>query len=168
MHLALGLVVGAGFGFGLVRTLLDSTSLGLNQIGLMILGLALCGGAFASFYGDRAWTARSIFDRPEQPPTSEAQKASRIIGFAGLLVLLVPLTMSLLLEEPEHRHAHSAGSLAFRLVISAFPGFLVFHALRTGTFILSPNVRDRDETPIFFWGYVTVNAIGFLCFAFGH
>jgi len=163
LQLLLGFLVGCGVGYVVARLLFRSSFIGFDQMLLIIAGVALCCGAFTSFYGNRAWMAPSIFVGPESPPPRKARTCSIIIGSIGVAVVLIPLTLHVI-SAGWPTHAPSArGFDVFLLLMGAFPGFLIIHALRKGTGFWRFGIIDREEKPLFFWIYVLLNAVAVLC-----
>jgi len=58
--------------------------------------------------------------------------------------------------------AHSVGFGLLLLLVAVLPGFLVIHALRTGTGFWRFGMIDREETPLIFWVYVLLNGVAAL------
>ena len=84
LQFALGLVVGAVVGLGLVlrgSRNLGGVRLAAGNLALLVLGAALLGGGLASRYGDRLWLGGSY--RVVEPNGIAQSKASRIASFAA-------------------------------------------------------------------------------------
>lgn len=167
LQLALGFVVGFGASFPVARLLFRSGFISFDQMFLVMVGGALCCGAFASYYGNRAWMRPSVFDAPEPPRTEPARKWSVITGSLGGLLVLVPIGMHLITVGWPSDGSASGGFSFFTLLLVAIPGFLLIHALRTGTSFWRFGTIDREDTPLFFWLYVFVMALGVICILFG-
>jgi hypothetical protein len=167
LQLTLGLLVGSGVGYSVARLLFRSGFIGFDQMLSVIGGAALCCGAFASFHGDRAWMARSIFACPEPRRTQKARTCSTVVGSLGAVLVLVPVALHLITRDQSRAEASSHGFSIVLLVLAAIPGFLLIHALRTGTGYWRFGTLDREETPLFFWIYVLVNAVAVMCLLFG-
>ena len=167
LQLALGFVVGFGASFPIARLLFRSGFISFDQMFLAMVGGAFCCGAFASYYGDRAWMRPSVFDSPGPPRTEAARKWSTIIGCLGGLLVFVPIGMNLVAGGGPSAGSSPGRFSVFTLLLAAVPGFLLFHALRTGTGFWRFGTLDREETPLFFWIYVSVMAIGVFCLLFG-
>jgi hypothetical protein len=163
LQLALGFVVGLGASFPIVRLLFRSGFISFDQMFLAMVGGALCCGAFAAYHGDRAWIRTSIFNWPELPRTEPARRWSIITGCLGGSLVLVPIGVHLLTVGWPSSGSRSRGFSFFTLLLAAVPGFLLVHALRTGTGFWRFGILDREETPLFFWIYVFVMAVGVIC-----
>lgn len=162
LQLAIGLVVGSGVGFIIARLLLRSYLTEFPHMLFIIVGVALCCGAFTSFNGNRAWMATSIFAAQEPPPTRKARACSIIIGSVGVAVVLLALTLHVIHAGwPTHKSS-SLGFDSLLLLLGCFPGFLLIHALRTGTGLWRFGIIQREETPLNFWIYVLLNAVALL------
>lgn len=167
LQLILGLLVGSGVGFSVARLLFRSGFTSFDQMFVVAAGVALCCGAFASFYGDRAWMSHSIFDSPEPRQPKRAPVCSVVIGSVGAALVLGAVALHLITRERPVEASPAHGFSILPLVLAAIPGFLLIHALRTGTGVWSFGELDRYETPLFFWVYVFVNALGVMCLLFG-
>src|SRR6266496_5184308 len=133
LQLTLGFVVGFGASVPVARLLFRSGFISFEQMFLATVGRALCCGAFASYYGDRAWMRPSIFDSPRPPRTEPARKLSIITGSLGGSLVFIPIGMHLITVGWPSSRSSSWGFSFFTLLLAAVPGFLLFHALRTGT-----------------------------------
>jgi hypothetical protein len=167
LQLALGSVVGFGASLPVARLLFRSGFISFDQMFLVMVGGASGCGAFASYYGDRAWMRPSIFDSPTPPRTEPARRWSVITGSLGCSLVFVPIGMHLFTVGWPSGGSSSSGFRFFTLLLAAVPGFLLFHALRTGTGFWRFGTLDRDETPLLFWIYVSVMALGVFCLLFG-
>jgi hypothetical protein len=167
LQLALGLLVGSCVGFSVARLLFRSGFTSFDQMLPVTTGVAFCCGAFSSFHGDRAWMPRSIFAGAEPRRTDKARSCSIAIGSLGAALVLLPMALHLMTVGRSEDASSSGGLGIFPLVLAAIPGFLIIHALRTGTGIWRFGILDREETPLFFWIYVFVNAVGVMCLLFG-
>jgi hypothetical protein len=167
MQLALGFLVGCGAGFPVARIMWDCGFISFDQMFLVIAGGALGCGAFASYYGDRAWMKSSIFDPPAPLITESGRKWSKIIGGFGVALVFLTIGIHLISVGWPSGGSSSMKFSLFTLVLAAVPGFLLFHALRTGTGFWRFGTLDREETPLFFWIYVFVLALGVFCLLFG-
>ena len=167
LQLGFGFVVGFGASFPIARILYRSGFIRFDQMLLAMVGGAFCCGAFASYYGDRAWMRPSIFDSPGPRRTEQARKWSILTGSFGGSLIFVPIGVHLITV------GWPSGGLSlrefgfFRLLLAAVPGFLLVHALRTGTAFWQWGTLDREETPLFFWIYVSGMALGVFCLLFG-
>src|SRR3954454_10746080 len=85
LQLFVGFLAGCGVGYELARLLFRSS---LDERLLIAGGAGVICGAFSSFYGNRAWMARSPFLAPEPSPPRRARAWSMVTGGAGGLVLL--------------------------------------------------------------------------------
>jgi hypothetical protein len=166
LQLALGLFVGACVGFSVARLLIRFGLTSFDQMLPVTAGVAFCSGAFCSFHGDRAWMPRSIFAGAEPPRTEKARSCSITIGSFGAALVLLPVALHLMTADRSGDASSSGGFGIFRLALASIPGFLVIHALRTGTGIWRFGILDREETPLFFWIYVFVNAAAVMCLLF--
>lgn len=167
LQLALGFIVGFGASFSVARLLARSGFISLDQMFLVMVGGGFCCGAFASYYGNRAWMRPSIFDSPEPPRTEPARKWSTITGLLGGSLVFVPIAIHLITVGWPSDGSSSRGFSFFTLLVAAVPGFLLFHALRTGTGFWRFGTLDREETPLLFWIYVSVMALGVFCLLLG-
>ena len=167
LQMALGFLVGFGASFPIARILFRSGFISFDQMFLAMVGGALCCGAFASYYGDRAWMRPSIFEVSGAPRTEQARKWSIITSLLGGSLIFVPIGMHLIATGWPSSRPSSGGFRFFTLLLAAVPGFLLFHALRTGTGFWKFGILDREETPLFFWIYVAVMALGVFCLLFG-
>ena len=167
LQLAFGSVIGFGAAFSIARLLFRSGFISANQMVFIMLGGASCCGAFASYYGDRAWMRSSVFDSPEPLRSELARKWSmRIAGFGGLLIIL-PIGLHLMTNGLPASRPGSGELIWFKLSVAAIPGGLLFHALRTGTGFWRWGILDRGETSLFYWIYVVVLAVATFCLLLG-
>jgi hypothetical protein len=171
VHFVLGGIVGAGVGLFMVRQFVRHDFLDSRQLVQVVIGMALCCGSFVSYHGDRAWMPPSIFDRPQSPLPRAAGMLSIIIGIGGIVLASISVAAHVLTpssSDPSASHAHVRhGFGLIQLLIAAIPGFLLFHALRTGTAIEQFGNVDRNDSPFAFWIYVLVNAVFLICIVFG-
>jgi len=166
MQLVLGFVVGFGASFPIARILFRTGFIGFDQMFLVMVGGALCCGAFASYHGDRAWMAPAIFASPGPPRTEPPRQWSIVAGSIGGSLVFVPIGFRLITVGWPSSVSQPAGLRLFTLLLAAVPGFLLFQALRTGTGLWRFGTLDREETPLFFWIYVAVLALGVFCVLF--
>jgi hypothetical protein len=159
LQLVFGFVVGFGASFPMARILFRVGLIRADQMFLAMFGGACCCGAFASYYGNRAWMRTSLFDAPEPPRTELSKKWSFIIGGFGVLLTLLPVVSHLYFSNCPETRTHSGEFRMFKLLLAAIPGGLLFHALRTGSGFWRFGELDRHETPLFFWIYVVGMAI---------
>jgi hypothetical protein len=159
LQLVVGFLVGCGIGYQAARLLLRSD---LDHRLLMAGGLGLVCGAFTSFYGNRAWMAPSVFAAPEPAVPRRPRAFSLLIGCVGLAVTLLTAVHGLITGTRFGHGPPSTGFNVFPLIASVLPGFLVVHALRTGTGLWIFGIVNREETPLLFWAYVVINISAFL------
>jgi hypothetical protein len=167
LQMALGFVVGFGASFPIARLLFRFGLISFDQMFLAMVGGAICCGAFASYYGDRAWIKPSFFDSPEPPRTEQGRKWSIMTGILGGSLVFISIGMHLITAGGPSGRPSSGGFSFFTLLLAAIPAFLLFHALRTGTGFWRFGTLDREETPLLFWIYVAAMALGVFCFLFG-
>lgn len=158
--------MGFGASFSIARLLFRFGFISFAQMFLVMAGGGFCCGAFASYYGDRAWMRPSIFDSGVPPRTEAARKWSRILGCLGGILVFVPIGVHIMTSDLRSAGSSSGGFRIITLLLAAVPGLLLFHALRTGTGYWRFGTFDREETPLFFWIYVSVMAIGVFCLLF--
>jgi MFS family permease len=163
MQLALGMIAGGVFGMMIARHLFRMHFISIDQLLIVAAGAALCCGAFASFYGDRTWMPPSLYLPKDPPPPLKARTYSKNIGLLGAALAILPVFLHLLFGGSPHNESSSSGPHFFLLIIAVVPGFLLYYALRTGTFFWSGRMMDQDEAPLFYWIYVVINALIVLC-----
>jgi hypothetical protein len=163
LHFLFGSVAGFGIGFIVARILLRFGFINVDQLLSVIGGVAICCGAFTSYYGDRAWLLPSIFTLADPPPARKARLCSIIIGIVGVVLVLIPMIIQVTTSGWSTRHSSTMGMTIFTLLIAAIPGFFLFYAFRTGTGLWVRGFIDRDETPLLFWSYVLIHAVLFFC-----
>jgi hypothetical protein len=156
------MLAGAGVGFIIARVLFQGGLIGIDQILLVAAGVSLCAGAYTSYHGNRVWMMPSAFGPAEVPPTPKAQRGSLIMGGIGVGLLVFPIILHVADIGGPSRTRPSAGFSIFLLLVGAIPGFLLWNALRNGFGYGRFGRIDRDETPLTFWIYVTLNALAVL------
>jgi hypothetical protein len=156
LQLVAGFVVGFGVGYELWRLLLLGS---IDEMLVVAAGSGLVGGAFTSFYGNRAWMARSIFLAPEAAPPRTARACSLLVGGAGAAVVVLILVRHMIHVATREHSSLSTGFDVFLFLAAIVPGFLLVHALRTGTGFWRFGIIEREETPLIFWVYVLLNAV---------
>jgi hypothetical protein len=77
-------------------------------------------------------------------------------------VVLLTLIHHLIAVGRRDHYSSSAGFDAFLLLAGVVPGFLLVHALRTGTGFWWFGIIEREATPLIFWVYVVLNGAGVL------
>ena len=159
LQLLVGFCLGCGVGYQVWRLLFRAN---LNEMLLFMAGGGLVCGAFTSFYGNRAWMGRSIFLAREPAPPSKARACSLIVGAGGVAVVLLTLFDHMIAVARREHGSASAGFHAFLLLVALVPGFLLVHALRTGTGFWRFGIIDREESPLIFWVYVLLNGVATL------
>jgi hypothetical protein len=159
LQLAVGFLAGCGVGYAAARTLVLEN---LNGMLLLAAGGGLICGAFSSFYGNRAWMAASVFLAPEPTLPRQARACSLVAGGIGVAVVLLTLIHHLIAAGRRDQYSFVAGFDAFLLVVAMVPGFLLTHALRTGTGFWWFGIIEREETPLLFWVFVVLNGTGLL------
>ena len=159
LQLAVGFLAGWGVGYKAAQLLFLAN---LNDMLLVAAGGGLICGAFTSFYGNRAWMATSIFLAPESTPPRKARASSIVVGGIGVAVVLLTLIDHVVAAGRRDQYSSSAYFDAFLLLVALVPGFLLFHALRTGTGFWWFGIIEREETPLMFWVYVVLNGAGVL------
>jgi protein-S-isoprenylcysteine O-methyltransferase Ste14 len=161
LQFALGLVVGCGVGFKIAQLFVRSHFADFDQMPIIIVAVGLCCGAFTSFLGNRAWLAPSIFMKAESPPPQIARKYSVLLGCVGAVVLMLILIQNG--ANTTLRTQMSSSMEVFLLLIATVPAFMLIQAMRKGTgFWLFGNL-DREETPLLFWVYVSLNVVVLFC-----
>ena len=163
LHFIFGCLPGFGVGFIIASKMARFHFIDFNQTIYVMAGLALCGGAFTSFHGNRAWMMPSIFDVMEPPPTKKSCTCSIIIGIIGGGLVFLPIILNI---NGGVWPSNPSSSMEFRIIsllIAAIPGSLLVHSLRTGSSFWGFGTVDRDETPLYFWIYVVLNAFALLC-----
>jgi hypothetical protein len=158
LQLAAGFVVGCAVGYQAARLLFRAD---LETLLVLAAGAGLVCGAFTSYYGDRAWMARSIFLAPESLPPLKARACSLIVGCIGFAVALLAAAHHVT-SALNSSSRPSAGFDVLLVLAALLPGLLVLHALRTGTGFWRFGILDREETPLLFWVYVVLNVCAFL------
>ena len=159
LQLMVGFLVGCGVGYEAWRLLFLGS---VNEMLLIAAGGGLICSAFTSFYGNRAWMVGSIFLAPEPAPPRKARACSLVVGGTGVAVVSLTLVHHMIVVTTRERGSPSAGFDVFLLLAAVLPGFLVVHALRTGTGLWRFGIIDQDETPLMFWVYVFLNSVATL------
>lgn len=159
LQLVVGFLVGCGIGYQAARLLVRSD---LIHSLLITAGLGFVCGAFTSYYGNRAWMARSIFVAAETPAPRRARACSVLIGTAGIALTLLTTVHHAITASRSGHGGSFTGFDAFPLVAALLPAFLAVHALRTGTGFWRFGILNREETPLFFWAYIVINVSAFL------
>jgi hypothetical protein len=159
LQLAVGFLAGCGVGYQAARLLFLAS---LDEMLLVATGGGLICGAFTSFYGNRAWMARSIYLAPEPTPHRKGRACSLVVGGVGAAVVMLTLIHHMIIAGRRDHDSPSAGFDAFLLLAALLPGFLVVHALRTGTGVWRFGIIEREETPLIFWVYVLLNSVAAL------
>lgn len=159
LQLTVGFLVGCGVGYAVWRLLFLGS---VNDMLPVAAGCGLVCGAFTSFYGNRAWMAGSIFVASEAAPPRIARACSLLVGGTGAAVVLLTLIHHMIAIATQEHPSRSMDFDLFLLLSAVVPGFLLVHALRTGTGLWTFGIIEREETPLIFWVYVLLNGIAAL------
>lgn len=166
LHLVAGVFVGASVGLLIGFRMVRFGYISEAQILAVAAGVGLVCGGYTSRRGERAWTPRSLFDWAEPYRGGRARASSLAITAVGVVLIAIPLLFG--------RHSAGAGSEehssskpgAIRLILAILPGFLLYNAWRNGTGFWELGFVDRDQTPLLFWIYVTLNVVALICLLF--
>ena len=159
MQFVFGVVIGGVLGVIIAPRLFRFGLSGFDQMLFVAPGVALCFGAYASYYGRRAWMMSWTFALEEPLPNPNARSYSVFVGSIGAALVLIPVFLHIFVGHSSRHVPVSIGLGVFLLLLAAVPGFLVFQALRTGTGYSRLGFIDRDEAPVLFWGYVILNSV---------
>jgi hypothetical protein len=163
LQFVFGFFIGAGVGFIMARRLVGFRFIGFGQMLYVMGGAALCCGACTSFLGNRALMMPSLYGPTEPTPSRRARTCSFAVGIAGASLVFLSILAHIIDAGWPIRKSTSLEFGVFLLLLAALPGFLLVHALRTGTGFWRFGGVDRAETPLFFWIYVFLNALALFC-----
>src|SRR5204863_9578754 len=96
-------------------------------------------------------------------PSRRTLTCSFAVGFVGAGLIFLTVLAHILDAGWPTRGSSSIEFGIFLLVVAALPGFLLVHALRTGTGFWQWGRIDREDTPLIFWIYVCLNALAVFC-----
>ena len=161
LHFVLGFLIGMGIGVEFWRFLRPPA---LGELILVISGCGLIGGAFASYYGNRAWMARSMMVPPESPPPQQARACSQVLGAAGATALMLAFVHHLQNPSFGSYREPTAVGLTVAIIAAGLSGYLVVNALRTGNGAMRFRSVDRYQTPFLFWIFVAFNSAASIAF----
>ena len=167
LQFIVGALVGLGVGFYIALKLVRFGFITFDQLLLVVPGVAMCCGAFASYYGDRAWMGNSPFTPPDPTPTEKARNVSVAIGAAGACFAIIPAVFHIITEGLPAHHSTSIGFTIFLSIPAILVAALLVRMLRTGAGFWSSGASGRYDAPLFYWTQVAICVVLLICILSG-
>ena len=154
LHFLAGVVAGGIAGMFLGFRMIRYAFIGGTELLLAIAGIAIFGGAIASYRGEDTWTMRSALD-PQRPQQGRRCRAwSKALGGGSAALVAGAVIWHLWTAGWAGGHFSWSIGEVILLLLGVFVAYLVVRALRTGSgwWIFGP--PDRDDASFSFWLWV--------------
>ena len=154
LQFVLGLFVGGIASSVIGPRMIRLHFIGLEEMHLVIAGIALFGGAIASYRGDDTWVTRSALDPERPPPSNKCRTCSIAVGSVGAAIFAYAVICHLSTAGWSGGHSSLSVSEVILLMLGVFLAYLLVRAFRTGTAFWAFGTIDRDQAPFIFWLWV--------------